>query len=489
MNLFVAGLLTETNSFAPCPTGLAAFEAEGLRRGPTSTADPLGMAPAVAAVHHEAAIQGWKTHEGLVAGAQSGGLVVAAAYEALRDEILADLTAAAPVDAVVLLLHGAMMAEGCDDCEGDLIAHVRALVGTNTPIGVALDLHCHLTEAMRAQADVIVAYKEYPHIDIPDTAARVTRLAMDTALGRIRPRLGVHDCRMMGLWPTNHEPMRTFVRKMRDLEGAGGILSISLGHGMSYGDTAEAGAKLWVIADGDVAKAADLARALGEDLFALRTEISTRYASVAEAMQALADWDGEKPLGVADLADNPGGGAMGDSTFLLAALLHAGLDRVALGGIWDPGAVQICREAGVGAALPLRIGGKSGPAAGDPVDVAVRVMALRDEHDQDDFGARAALGPSAWVRSESGLDIVLISRRRQVLGVDLFTGLGLDLAGLRGVVVKSMHHFQASFGPHLGGVMHVDTPGLMRMDFETIPFERRSLVYWPRCADPFSIAG
>ncbi|MFZ4604521.1 MAG: MlrC C-terminal domain-containing protein, partial [Caulobacterales bacterium] len=198
---------------------------------------------------------------------------------------------------------------------------------------------------------------------------------------------------------------------------------------------------------------------------------------------------GAKPLGLADVADNPGGGAMGDSTFILSALLNSGIDRVALGGIWDPGAVQICREAGAGALFPLRIGGKTGPSSGDPVDVAVRVMALRDDHDQDDFGARASLGPSAWVRSESGIDIVLISKRQQVLGVDLFTGLGLDLAGLRGVAVKSMHHFQASFEAHLGGVIHVDTPGLMRLDFENIPFAKRSLAYWPRCPDPFAVSG
>ncbi|MFZ4604076.1 MAG: M81 family metallopeptidase, partial [Caulobacterales bacterium] len=309
MKLFVAGLLTETNSFASCPTGLAAFEAEGLRRGPASAADPLGMAAALEAVRRTAIAQGWTVHEGLLAAAQSGGPVVGEAYATLRDEILADLAAAGPVDAVVLLLHGAMMADGCDDCEGDVLQRVRALVGPRTKVAAALDLHCHLTAAMCAHADLIVAYKEYPHIDIPETAARATELAIAAAHGRIQPHIAVHDCRMMGLWPTNREPLRGFVQSLRDLEGEDGILSISLGHGMSYADMAEAGAKLWVIADGDARKAADLAGALGRRLFELREAISTRYTPLAEAIATLERWDGAKPLGLADVADNPGGGA------------------------------------------------------------------------------------------------------------------------------------------------------------------------------------
>lgn len=486
MRLFIAGLITETNSFAACPTGIGAFEAQGIRRGAGSDVDPAGMLASIGAVRGVAEAAGVEVVEGLFAAANALGPVVETVYQALRGELLAGLSAALPVDAVVLLLHGSMVSERCDDCEGDILAAARALVGPVVPIGVSLDPHCHLTKAMVAAADVLVAYKEYPHTDIPDCAARTAELTLRAANGEITPVIAVYDCRMMGLWPTIREPLRNFVARMRALEGSDGILSVSLGHGMAYGDVPEAGSRLWVVADGDAAKAERLAVALGTELFAMREAIATPMTPLGEALDRLAAWQGDRPLALADTADNPGGGAYGDSSFILAALVARGLGDVALGGLWDPGAVQLCRDAGVGATFAMRLGGKTGPTAGAPVDVVATVMAVADEHSQDDFGARAALGASAWVQTAGGVDIVLISRVQQTLGSDLFTGLGVPLASQRGIVVKSMQHFLASFEPLIGGVVHVDTPGLMRGDFATIPFKRRSLNYWPRVADPFA---
>jgi hypothetical protein len=177
---------------------------------------------------------------------------------------------------------------------------------------------------------------------------------------------------------------------------------------------------------------------------------------------------------------DPGGGAMGDSTFILQGLIERGIGGIALGGIWDPGAVQLCFDAGVGAKFLMRIGGKTGPASGLPTDVTAQVMALVPDHSQDDFGARANLGPSAWVRTEQGIDVALISVRQQVLGLDLFTGLGIELNGRRGIVVKSMQHFLSAFDLVVGGVLLVDTPGLLSTDFANIPFKNRSPVFWPR---------
>jgi microcystin degradation protein MlrC len=171
---------------------------------------------------------------------------------------------------------------------------------------------------------------------------------------------------------------------------------------------------------------------------------------------------------------------MGDSTFILQGLIERGIGGIALGGIWDPGAVQLCFDAGVGAKFLMRIGGKTGPASGLPTDVTAQVMALVPDHSQDDFGARANLGPSAWVRTEQGIDVALISVRQQVLGLDLFTGLGIELNGRRGIVVKSMQHFLSAFDTVVGNVLFVATPGLLSTDFANLPFKHRDLLFWPR---------
>lgn len=480
MRVFVASISTETNTFSALPTGLRAYEQN---RGH----DPmtLGLRPHLESWATE---QGHTVVFGLATFAAPGGTTVRKAWEFLRDELLADLKTAMPVDAVVLPLHGAMVAEGYDDCEGDLLERIRDLVGSRVVLGVELDLHCHYTERMHRTADVVVAYKEYPHTDVAQRLAEVWRLTLDTAKGRIRPVSAVVDCRMVGMWHTTREPMAGFVRRMKALEGKGGVLSVSLGHGFPFGDVPEAGAKLWVVTDNNLGLARALATELAQSFQAMRLETRSQPMRLDQALDAVQSAPPGKPLVLADTADNAGGGASSDSTFVITGVLERGIGNVAIGPFWDVGAVQVCREAGVGACLSLRVGGKCGPASGQPVDLTVTVRAILESHQQTLPGfAPFPCGPSVWVETPDGIDLVLISLRHQAYGIDLFTGLGIDLASKRAIVVKSSQHFYASFAPIAQQVLYVDTPGLLRSDFENIPYQRRSLNYWPRVDDPWTV--
>ena len=236
MKVFIAGILTETNTFAPTPTGMQAFEEGGILRGHSLDADAnldadAPLATALACLRRLCQTEGHELAAGLIAAAEPSGTTLRAVYESLRDELLQTLRAALPVQAVILPLHGAMVAEGYFDCEGDLIESVRAIVGPSVPIGVELDLHCHFTERMRREANVIVAFKEYPHTDPVERLQELWRLTLDTALGRIAPVTAVYDCRMVSFWHTTREPMKSFVQRMKDLEGHDGVLSVSFGHG------------------------------------------------------------------------------------------------------------------------------------------------------------------------------------------------------------------------------------------------------------------
>ncbi len=153
MKIFAAGIITETNTFSPMPTGLADFD---VIRAADLTPDQPSAAVEIEVFRQHSQEQGWPFVFSLYAVAEPAGLTVRSVYENLRDELLADLKAA---------LHGAMVAEGYDDCEGDLTAHVRQIVGPDVVIGVELDLHCHLTQHLVDQADLITIYKEYPHND------------------------------------------------------------------------------------------------------------------------------------------------------------------------------------------------------------------------------------------------------------------------------------------------------------------------------------
>ncbi|MFJ2995706.1 M81 family metallopeptidase [Pandoraea sp. NPDC087047] len=485
MKIFAAQLSTETNTFAPCPTGWGGFQEFGIFRGDASLRAPESVGYLMAELRRLVDADGNELAEGLSAEAQPSGPVIQAVYETLRDEIVAGVRAALPLDAVVLMLHGAMVAQHHNDCEGDLLARIREVVGPDVPIAATLDPHCHFTAQMERAADVLIAYKEYPHTDAIDRLREAYRLVTQAANGAIIPVTAVHECRMVGAWHTTSEPMAGFVRRMKSFEGRDGILSVSLGHGFPWGDVPEAGAKLWVVADRDAELATALATQLGSEFWAMRYEVQPRWLDLDHGLDvALAVGDG--PVVVADVADNPGGGAPGDSTFVLRRIVERGIPNVALGCFWDLGAIQICADAGVGATLDLRIGGKCGVTSGDPMDLRVTVRAVHDAHSQSIHGMSIPLGRSVWVEGLNGLDIVLISVRTQVIGVDAFAGIGIDMDAKRLVIVKSTQHFQAEFAPRAKAIVHIAAPGALTPDFAAIPYHRRDLNYWPRVDNPFA---
>lgn len=483
MKIFIATLATETNTFAVVPTGRIDFEINEIHLRDGSVNAPEGVGVMHAELHRLAKADGHQVVESLCAFAQPAGRTRRVVYEEFRDRILTDLRAALPIDAVQLYLHGAMVAEGYDDCEGDLIEAVRQIVGTHVHIGVELDLHCHFTDLMQKNADAIICYKEYPHTDVLDRARELYRIAIDHLSGKITPVTASYDTRMVGKWATTCEPMKSFVSHMQSFEGRDGILSVSLGHGFAFGDVADSGARVWVIADRDVDKAEKLAAQLGQEFWNIQTPappVQPLSEVLRQANASLAS-----PVVLADTGDNAGGGAMSDSTFVLRALLDAGIHNAVLGYFWDLGAVHLCLSAGVGATLNLRVGGKCGPMSGNPVDICVTVRAIRENQIDPGLGMNRPLGTVVWVQSEQGLDLLLCTIRSQVFTPDVFYGMGIDLLRKQLIVVKSNQHFQKGFASLAGEIIYLLTPGTTDRNVAAIPYKTRSLNYWPRVHNPW----
>lgn len=484
MKLFMAGLVTETNSFSPLPTGMLSFEEGGITRGNT-TSLPLQYWTAPLHVWRKQATErGIEVVEGLMAIAQPAGPTVRTTYETFRDEILDDLRAAMPVDMVLLSLHGAMIADGYDDCEGDLIARCREIVGAKTVIAGLLDPHSHLTDTMMTEATLLVPYKEYPHVDVAERAQDLFSMAVDAAEGRTRPVMRDHDCRIICALHTPYEPMRSFVDSMSAREGKDGVLHVGLIHGFPWGDHERTGARSLVITDGDADKASNLAAEVAEQLFSIRGGLNRPHPDIGTALDAaLAHHSG--PIVLADVADNAGGGAPGDATFLLKTILDRNITNAVVGIFWDPMAVRICREAGEGATLQLRLGGKHGPMSGDPLDLQVTVKKIASDLSQRFGELPLALGKMAWLQCE-GVDIVINDLRTQTFHPEAYTGLGIDLSSRKLVCVKSSQHFHAGFAPIAAAVIHVATPGSITPDYANIPYTRRAPNYWPKMEDPFA---
>jgi microcystin degradation protein MlrC len=481
MHLFTACLGTETNTFSPIPTGVRLFAETALARGGAYGEHPNLFAEPMIEFRDRARAKGWRVTESLCTFAMPAGTTVQRVYEAFRDEILADLAKAMPVDAVLLSLHGAMVAEATESCETDLVQRVRAIIGPKVPIGVELDLHCHLTDELVAASTAIVIFKEYPHTDVRERAGELFDIVAAGVEGRAAPRMALFDCRMLGLYPTALEPMASFLRKIRGLEGRDGVLSISIAHGFPWGDVAQAGTRVLVVTDGAKADGEGLACALGLELRSLRPRIEAPWLPLEEALdRAMAAPRG--PIVLADMADNAGGGAPSDSTYLLRAMLERGMGDAALGCVWDPGAVALAFEAGEGARLKLRIGGKLGPMSGDPVDAEATVTRLTRDAMQEGLGGKVGMGDSAAIRAagdNGGIDIVLISKRTQPFSPTAFTAVGIDPAAKRYVVVKSMNHFRAGFEPIAKAILYVAAPGAIDFDYRRIPYTRLRRPIYP----------
>ncbi|MFO1082073.1 MAG: M81 family metallopeptidase [Reyranellaceae bacterium] len=484
--IFTATLGTETNTFAAIPTGQQLFEETCLFRKASYGANvPLFGAP-LAVWRGRAEARGWQVVESLCAFAQPAGKTVRKVYESFRDEILADLRAAMPVDAVLLSMHGAMVAEGYDDCESDVLGHVRALVGPDVFVGAELDLHCNVGAGTLRDATALVTFKEYPHVDIPERADDLFTLMEGALEGRTKPVMASWNCRMIGIFHTTREPMRGFVDKLSSLEGKDGVLSLSIAHGFPWSDIAEMSSRIIAVTDGDRAKAERLAETLGREFFALREVTQPPYVSLDAAMARASSHNLPRPMVLADVSDNAGGGAASDSTFILKELLDRKVKDAALAMIWDPGAVRLAFEVGEGAELDIRLGGKLGPQSGAPVDARATVLKLGRDVTVEFGGERKSVGTigDAVALQIEGVTVIVNDKRSQCLSRDCFTKLGVDPSTKKVVVVKSMQHFHAAYAPIASEVVYVAAPGALVPDWSLLPYTRIDRNQWPLVADP-----
>jgi microcystin degradation protein MlrC len=478
MRVFAATLMTETNTFSPFLTGMQNFEQSHLVRGGLVDDDPASDALAQLRWRQMTNERGWEFAESLCGFAQPAGTTLRWVYEQLRDEILADLRAALPVDIVLLNQHGAMVAQGYDDCEGDLTARVREIVGPDVPIGVELDLHCHITELLVKSADAVIAYKEYPHIDMVERAVELFTIIAGAAEGKVKPVNSLADCGMIGVFHTSHPPVRAIVERITALEGKDGVLSVSLGHGFPWGDVADLGTRVVVVTDNEAEFGQVLAEQLAAEVYAQRETLQPTYLSIDEALDiALAEPHG--PVVLADVSDNAGGGAPNDSTFVLRRILERGIENVAVGCIWDPMAVAVAEENGEEEECDLRIGGKMGPMSGDPVDLHVHIGKIKHQATQRFGGGSSQLGTSVALHGPNNVDVVLISRRTQTFSPHVFSNVGIDPLKKQILVVKSMQHFYAGFAPIAAKILYVAAPGSLVPNFKLLPYRKARRDIWP----------
>ena len=490
MRIFTASLATETNTFSPVPTDLASFKGAFYAGPGQHPATPTLCSSPMVVLRRCATAEGLTLIEGTAAWAEPGGLIQRQTYEHLRDEILAQLGAALPVDGVILGLHGAMVAQGYDDCEGDFLERLRALVGPHTLIACEMDPHSHLTPRRVAACNIIACFLEFPHTDFYERGEHVVQLALAALRKHINPVISSFDCRMIAVLPTSREPMRGFVDRLKALEGQDGVLSISVVHGFMAADVPEMGTRILVITDNDKAKGDAVAQQLGRELFALRRQTLMEIMDVDAGLDAAVAANAAtptRPAVIADVWDNPGGGVAGDGTVILREILQRGIKSVGVATIWDPLAAIFCHAAGEGATIDLRFGGKAGPQAGAPIDATVHVLRCVEEGWQSFGQSKVPLGKTAVVRVQgTEVDIVINTNRTQTFEPDIFTNLGIDPLRKSLLLIKSTNHFYAGFAPIAACVIYVAAPTSYPSDPRMTPYKKLTRPLWPRVENPFA---
>ncbi|SDB68400.1 M81 family metallopeptidase [Belnapia rosea] len=482
MRIAIGGFQHESHSFAPLPTGWQEFVRPGgfpgLQRPATliETLRPTSVPCAGAIEVAEAA--------GVVLApltwcfANPAGPVTAEAFEriaALMVAALSDALEEGPLDGIYLELHGAMVAAGFDDAEGELLRRIRAVVGPELPITVSLDPHANMTRAMTGCADALVPYRTYPHVDMKPAGAQAMRLLLER-IRRGRPWAKafaeVDFLIPLTMQCTMVPPMSGVLEERERLAAEHGAAELAFCFGFPYADFPGCGVAIAAYAETQGQADAAVA-ALKAYMDAHEPDFAGGVAPAAEGVaQAIAiARDATKPVVMADTQDNPGGGGHGDTTGLLAELIRQDAQGAVLGLINDAESAAACQEAGVGATLALSLGGKSD---GAPLAVTATVEALTDGRftctGPMGRGNPADLGPTALIRVAPGIRVIVVTRKMQALDQALFTHIGIEPREQKILALKSSVHFRADFQPIAEQVLVVAAPGPVVADPATLPF-------------------
>ena len=478
----VGGFLHETNTFAPTKASYDDFVHGGGWPAMAIGADVLktmrhinvGLAGFVA----QAEANGWELVPTIFCAASPCAHVTEDAYERIARVMIEGIEAAGPLDAVYLDLHGAMVAEHLDDGEGEILARVRRVIGSELPLVVSLDLHANVTPAMVEHADALIAYRTYPHVDMADTGrAAAKHLAL---LLRTRQRFAKAFRQLPFLIPiswqcTNDEPCKSIYQKLAALE-SDAVPTLSFAPGFPAADFCHCGPSVFACgktqADADAAADTIAKLVIGHE-----SDFDGRIYTPDEGVRYAIELakTANKPIVIADTQDNPGAGGDSDTTGMLRALVRNHATRAAIGVIYDPASAKAAHAAGVGATVALALGGKSGIPGDTPYRESFVVERLSDGQfvaPGPYYGGRDMdMGLSACLRI-GGVRVVVSSHKAQLADQSMYRYVGIEPTQQSILVNKSSVHFRADFEPIAERLIICAAPGAMPADTSTLPWTR-----------------
>jgi microcystin degradation protein MlrC len=486
MRIAIGEFAHETNTFCPGFTDLDAFRTTLWNEGPDVIARGRGIRNDIGGMIDAAERLGIELVPTLVTTTQPSATIARDDYETIRDTLFSHIRRAGDLDAICLALHGAGTAEGIEDLEGTFLGELRELVGAEIPIVVSLDLHGNTTTAMMEHASGLFYCHEYPHIDTYDRGAEIIDIARHILVGEIR--LHKHLVTLPLVIPgstTFSGPAKVIRDRCLELEETPGVIDCAFAHGFPHTDVSIITSSVLVTTNDDPALAESVANEVARLIYATIEDFRQELPGVDEAVaEALAAKD--LPVVIAEVSDNAGGGAPGNGTHLLRALLAANEPSTCFGFIWDPTTANLAHEAGPGATIPVRLGGFSDDLHGSPIEADAYVKSVTDGRFilTNPMGAGREVDLGKMARLVIGnVDVIVGLRRSQTLDAELFLLHGIDVRRYRIVALKSMQHFRGGFQHLAGTIIRTDPPGYTTSNLVQLPYTKIKRPIWP--LDPF----
>lgn len=494
----VAGMLHETNTFSPVATPLGSFFSRAAALGPGDGPMLTGQRAIDAYAGTNVAFAAF-----LKAGGEAGGEIDVPVYanaspsaptDSRSFDTMADAIVAAVArgcDAVMLDLHGAMVVEGHDDGEAELLRRIRE-VAPEVPIAVALDFHGNLSPPLVARADIITGYRTYPHVDMGETGERAARTLLAMLEGKAKPvtlQRWLPMLTHMNQHSPMFQPMKDIMGRAIRMEAGGEVLNASVFGGFPLADIPWAGLSVIVVGDASRPDRLAMAQARCDELAAMAWERRAEFvyrpdplpATIAQA-RALKDY----PVVLADHGNNTASGGSADTMESIAEALRQGLDGIIAGPICDPATVRAMIEAGVGAHVTLPVGGRVDmPSIGRkaaPLTLSGTVRTITDGRFTITgpmmTGVKVSCGRTA-VLDAGPLQLVVSEDRTEPVDLGVFTHCGLDPLRAKYIVIHSRQHFRAGFQPIAKTILMTAGPGVCSSDYGQFPYRNLRRPIYP----------
>ena len=484
IRLALVGIAHETNTFSDVSARYESFEADGILRGDEILAVHATAQTTVAGFLEVGSEPGVTVVPLLYTTTGPCAQITSDAFGRIVGEIIDLLQKHGPWDGVLLAQHGAAVAEGFPDADGEVASRVRAVVGPDVPVGMALDMHGNITHKMIGATTITTIYRTNPHIDSRVRARECANLILRTIRGEIRPVQHLETPPMVIniiKQYTGEEPMASVVADVDTVEGWPGMLSASAAEGYPYADVEEMGMAFLAISDGDRELAERGSKWMAARAWENREAFVGDVYSPEDAIAHAASVPG--PVVIMDVGDNIGGGGPADSTFLLEIALKQGVKNY-LQTLYDPEAVAACMEVGPGAQVTLSVGGKTDRRHGKPVRVTGTVRAITDGVFEDwrpTHGGQRFFdgGATGVLELAGGVTLVLTSHRIGNTSIEQMYSCGVRPELKQIIVAKGVVSPRPAYQPIASEVILANTAGVTSADLNSFVFAHRRQPLFP----------